>query len=139
MGVVIAWGNSPVNILGSAVLMACFSGYLSRAGAAHAMQLRRSSQTSSIAHTPLRSMRRPQRVPNGKHRTPNEHCCASVPGGCPHSVDLLDLTAHHVNLADKDRSRHSNVALAASTVWEAVKPGCRTCSVPKSDRHTDFL
>jgi hypothetical protein len=149
-GLVIAWGNGPVNMLGSAVLLAAVSGYLARAdpdgmsGAAQATPLQQTSQTSSFSchseSSQLRSVRRHRRGQNGQHRAPHGSQCASITASvCPHAEDLLEQAAHYVKFVDPEPCRHQNVALSAGTVWAAVKPGCRSCSVPQSDMHTDFL
>lgn len=150
-GLVIAWGNSPANMLGSAVLLAAVSGYLARAehvvatGPANAAQLHPPSQPASKAPIPsLRQERSTRR--RGQHGTPSAPPgapCASITFSmCPHSMGLLEQTAHYINFSGSDPARHLNIALAAATALQAVKPGCRTCRVPKvfvGDQHSEFL
>ena len=146
-------------MLGSAILLAAVSGYLARAehvvttGPAHAAQLHPPSQPASRSPSQRlpqsRSTRRRGR--RGQPPTPPAAPCASITDACstcPHSSGLLEQTAHYISVSGPVQARYPNVALAATAVWEAVRPGCRSCQVPKpscaqqavlGDPHSDIF
>lgn len=150
-GLVIAWGNSPMNMLGSSLLLAAVSGYLSRAepgteglagpaqaGAANAAELQPSSRTFSYNSKTCSSQKRYKRRRRAEGPL-GPHGASMTATVCPHDLGLLEHAAHYINCPSYDSGIQSNVALATSTVWEAVRPGCRSCYNPRVDHHTDFL
>lgn len=137
-GLVISWGNGPVNMLGSSLLLGALSGYLSRSDPtiAHAATQEPhpaapSSQTSLNSAWDNSSAILGQCPGDvGTARSSDVSCCE----------DLLHCAANLSSAYSPDNGHahdarpwpnawRGNGAHAAELVWSAMMPGCKTCKV----------
>lgn len=133
-GFVISWGNGPINMLGSSLLLGAVSGYLSRSDptVAHAAT---SHTKIDPAHT---SERDNLKAAQSRHRSPSAAELRTQDHTKPtHGDDLLRCAAACASTYGHDSQfTHSFLGgwrghgvHAAEAVWSALKPGCRSCTV----------
>jgi hypothetical protein len=145
-GLAISWRSSPINMIGTAALVAAASAMLSQTElergpeqSAHANSsgseylekgtqacCASAGQKASTWDGPLASVtQRPKQRPSVQRRKDT----VESTGG------LLEQAAWHVHMPQQQLDKQVNVALAAAVLWDALQPGCRTCAGTRNTRH----
>lgn len=133
-GFVISWGNGPINMLGSSLLLGAISGYLSRSDPTVAHAATSHTNPDQVHSSEGRNCKAAQ----SQHRSNSvaqlrslDHtettdaedllrCAATWASTCGHDNQLMQSFA---------RGWHGHGVHAAQAVWSALKPGCRSCTV----------